>query len=309
MTQTYIHVNHLTEVTLQQPTYLAIGSFDGVHRGHQAILSQVVAAARQDGTRAAVLTFFPHPARLIQGITGRYYLNTVQDRVQLLADLGIDLIITQPFDDELRQMRAADFVEQLITYLDMRQIWGGSFAFGYQREGDIPFLQELGKRRGFTVHVADGMTFWNGRLVSSSRIREGINQGNMDDVNGCLARPYTLSGIVSKGDQRGRTIGFPTANLAVWEELLLPGNGVYATYAWLDGKRHRAATNVGVRPTVNGRDRTVETHLLDFSAEIYDQTLHLEFIKRIRPEIKFATLDALKAQIHTDVEQIRQLLA
>lgn len=308
MTQTYTHVNHLTEVTTQQPTYLAIGSFDGVHRGHQAILKQLVAAAKQDGARAAVLTFFPHPARLIRGITGRYYLNTVQDRVRLLAEQGIDLIITQPFDEEVRQIRAADFVELLITHLDMRQIWGGDFAFGYQREGDIPFLQALGKTRGFSVHVAEGMTVWNGRLVSSSRIREGINSGDIDDVNGCLARPYALSGVVSLGDQRGRTIGFPTANLAVWEELLLPGNGVYATYAWLNGIRYLAATNIGVRPTVNGRDRTVETHLLDFNADIYDQTLRLEFIKRIRPEKKFASLDALKSQIHTDVEQIKQLL-
>lgn len=309
MTQAYTHVNHLTQATPQQPTYLAIGSFDGVHRGHQAILAQLVAAARRDAARAAVLTFFPHPARLIQGITGRYYLNTVPDRVQLLADQGIDLIITQPFDADVRQMRAATFVEQLITHLDMRQLWGGDFAFGYQREGDIPFLQQLGKRRGFSVHIADGMTVWNGRLVSSSRIREGIDKGDIDDVNGCLARPYALSGVVSSGDQRGRTIGFPTANLAVWEELLLPGNGVYATYAWLNGQRYLAATNVGVRPTVNGRDRTVETHLLDFNADIYDQTLRLEFIKRIRPEKKFASLDALKAQIHADVTQIRQLLA
>ena len=159
---------------------------------------------------------------------------------------------------------AADFVSQLCDALDMRQIWGGNFAFGYKREGDVSFLQRLGPENGFSVQLVESMVQWDGRLVSSSRVRKSLSEGYISDVNGCLGRAYSLSGIVVRGDQRGRTIGFPTANLALWEELLLPANGVYATYAWIEDRRFLAATNVGVRPTINGGDRVVEAHLLDF---------------------------------------------
>lgn len=302
-------VNSLTEISEKHPTYLAIGSFDGVHLGHREVLRQMVAAAKKEGARTAVLTFFPHPKRVLQNLTEAYYITTIEDRVQLLGEQGIDLVITHPFNDDVRQTRAADFVEQLMTHADMHQIWGGDFAFGYKREGDIPFLQKLGAERGFSVELVEAMVEVNGDWVSSSRIRRCLQEGNVAEANLCLGRPFHVSGEVVLGDQRGRTIGFPTANLAVWDELLLPANGVYATYAWVGGTRYIAATNVGNRPTVNGRSVTVEAHLLDFAGNLYGENVRIEFISYIRPEKKFAGLDALTTQIQADVAEIRTLLA
>jgi len=304
-----IHVDNLSAVPDRQPTYVALGSFDGVHLGHQAVLRQMSAAAQAAGARSAVLTFFPHPKRFIRREQGRYYINTLEDRVDLLTAQGIELVVTHPFDEQLRVTRAADFVDQLCAALDMRQIWGGNIAFGYQREGDINFLQQLGPEKGFAIHPVSSLVTVDDKLVSSSRVRRGLTVGDIVDVNACLGRSHNLSGVVVLGDQRGRTIGFPTANLAVWEELLLPADGVYGAYTWIDGRRYMTATNVGVRPTVNGRERTVEAHVLDFDGDLYGQTLRLAFIERIRAEKRFSGLQELQAQIREDVALVRTRLA
>jgi len=308
MTQKLIRIDSLANDIDLEPTFLTLGSFDGVHRGHQTVLGEMIEAAHKAGVRSAVLTFFPHPKRVLQGLRDRYYINTLEDRETLLAGLGVDLVITHPFNEDIRKIRAADFINQLRETFDMRQIWGGNFALGYKREGDISFLRRLGSENGFSVHIVESMVQWNERLVSSSRVRNSLSEGNISDVNGCLGRPYSLSGTVVRGDQRGRTISFPTANLAVWEELILPANGVYATYAWIGNQRFLAATNVGVRPTINGGDRVVEAHLLDFNGDIYGQTVRLEFSRYLRPEKKFSGLEALKEQIRTDVVEVRRQL-
>lgn len=300
--------DNLAAVSDRQPTYVALGSFDGVHLGHQAVLGRMVEAARADGVRSAVLTFFPHPKRFIRGDHGRYYLNTLEDRVALIAAQGIDLVITQPFNEAFRLTRAADFVDQLRNTLDMRQIWGGQITFGYQREGTLDYLQQVAPEKGFSVQAFSALVTYNDKLVSSSRVRRGLAAGDMAEVNGCLGREHSLSGVVVLGDQRGRTIGFPTANLAVWDELLLPADGVYAAYTWIDGQRYMTATNVGVRPTINGRERTVEAHILDFDGDLYGQTLRLAFVERIRGEQRFAGLPELQARIQTDVGLVRERL-
>jgi len=305
MTQSCVRVAHLSEVDHKQSTCVAIGSFDGVHRGHQALLQRMASRAHERGMRAAALTFFPHPRRVLHTLPPRFYLTTLDERVRLLAELGIDLIITHPFDDQVRHIRAADFVDQLIEALDMKELWGGNFALGYQREGDVPFLRRQGELKGFTVETLDESVFHDGEIVSSRRVRAALEAGEMGEVTGCLGRYFCVRGPVVKGDQRGRTIGFPTANVAVWDELLLPANGVYATYIRIGEARHLAATNVGVRPTVDGMKLTVEAHILDFDADIYGEDVRLEFVRRIRPEMKFAGLDALKAQIAADVEEVR----
>jgi len=308
MTQKIIRINTLADDIDLKPTYLALGSFDGVHRGHQTIIREMVEAAQKAAVRSAVLTFFPHPKRVLEGLLDRYYINTLPERERLLAGLGVDLVITHPFNEQVSHIRAGDFVSQLCAKLDMRQIWGGNFAFGYKREGNISFLRHLGSEKGFSIHTAETMVQWNGENVSSSRVRKSLTAGDLDDVRGCLGRSYSLGGIVVKGDQRGRTIGFPTANLAIWDELLLPANGVYATYAWLGSRRFLAATNIGVRPTIDGGNRVVEAYLLDFDEDIYGQEINLEFITYLRPEKKFSGLDALKEQIWLDVAQVRKEL-
>ena len=305
MTPSCVRVAHLSEVDHKQPTCVAIGSFDGVHRGHQALLRRMVSRAHEEGMRAAALTFFPHPRRVLHTLPPRFYLTTLDDRVRLLAEQGVDLIITHPFDDEVRHIRAADFVDQLLSTLDMKELWGGNFALGYQREGDVPFLRHQGELKGFTVETLVEPVLYDGEIVSSRRVRAALEAGEMGEVTACLGRYFCVRGPVVKGDQRGRTIGFPTANIAVWDELLLPANGVYATYIWIGETRHLAATNVGVRPTVNGMKLTVEAHILDFDADIYGEDVRLEFVRRVRPEMKFAGLDELKAQIAADVERVK----
>ncbi|MDT8306055.1 MAG: bifunctional riboflavin kinase/FAD synthetase [Anaerolineae bacterium] len=308
MTERFQRVDSLEEITGRRPTYLAIGVFDGVHRGHQHLLERMVAAAREAGATPAVLTFFPHPLAVIRGLEGRIYLTDLERRLELLAAPGIELAIVHPFNDDVRRTRAKTFIDRLCAAMDLRQLWGGSFSLGYQREGTVEYLRDLGSERGFTVQLINDLVTWKGDEVSSSRIRRALAEGDIEEVNGCLGRLFEIEGTVIKGDRRGHLLGFPTANLAVWEQQLLPANGVYAAYAYLDGVRYGAATNVGVRPTVNGANMSVEAHLLDFDREIYGERLSLAFVHRIREERKFSDLEALKQQISADVEAIRALL-
>lgn len=309
MTQSFRRVSSLTEVQKTPPTFLAIGVFDGVHRGHQALLQAMVTEAKAANARPAVLTFFPHPITVIRQMSGRLYLATLEERVALLKELGISLVITYPFNETVRQTRAADFVDQLCTHLNMVQLWGGSFSLGYNREGDLPFLQALGKEKGFSVHHFEALLEWEGERISSSRIRRDLASGNITAVNACLGRPYCVSGTVTQGAGRGRTIGIPTANLTIWEEQHLPANGVYAAVGTVGSETYAAATNIGVRPTVDGSHQTVEAHLLDFEGDLYGKELSLKFLHRIRDEQKFPGLDALVAQIHADIKQTREIVA
>ncbi len=299
----------LINVPPPRPTYLAVGVFDGVHRGHQALLAEMVAAARQNGARSGVLTFFPHPVVVIKGVTGRLYLQPLDERAAAIKKLGIDLVIAHPFDELVRQLPADEFIGRLQRYLDMRQLWGGHFSLGYQRQGDFNYLSQLGANRGFTVHKPSRMNRFAGERISSSHIRQALRTGDLATANSCLGRPYEVAGTVVKGKQLGRAIGFPTANLAIWAEQVLPANGVYAASAQMGAASYQAAVNIGVRPTVNGSQLTVEAHLLDFDADIYGQELKLALIDRIRDERKFDGLPPLIAQIKMDVAQIRALLA
>jgi riboflavin kinase / FMN adenylyltransferase len=305
--ETFRRFTYLSELNETGPTYVAVGVFDGVHQGHRRLLQDMIAAAKTDGATTAALTFFPHPRAVIQQLSGRLYLGTLDERVELLADAGVDIVIAHPFNEEVRQIRAAEFVRQLCAHLNMKQLWGGHFSLGYKREGSAEFLRQMGTEWGYTVHEVPQLALWRGERVSSSRIRQGLADGDMETVTGCLGRPYRISGIIVVGDKRGRTIGFPTANLYPWEEQLLPANGVYACHAWVNGRRYSAATNVGVRPTVDGRKLTVEAHLLDFSGDLYGQPLKLDFIHRLRDERKFNGLDELVNQIRADVAQTRKL--
>lgn len=309
MTQKPIIVNAIDDVKEKTATFLAIGVFDGVHRGHQLLLQSMVAAAQNQGARPALLTFSPHPGSVVNGRQGRLYLTTQEERLGLLADLGLDLIINHPFDESVRQTRAANFVDRLCRHLDLKQLWGGNFGLGYNREGDLPFLQKLGVERGFSVHQFEAMVQWDGRQVSSSRVRQALRNGHMTEVTGCLGRYFRLSGTVIPGDGRGRQLGIPTANLDVWDELVLPASGVYATYVEVMGKTYAGATNIGFRPTVDGRTLNVETHIIDFDHDLYGQEISLSFVARIRDERKFPDLDSLIRQINADIQKVSRLLS
>jgi len=285
--------------------------FDGVHRGHQHLLRRLVEVAAVDGCVPVVLTFFPHPDKVLGRAPSRYYLTSPAQRAALLGALGVEIVVTHPFDDAVRQIRAADFVDRLLAHLRLRELWvGQDFALGYKREGNVAFLREQGTQKGFRLEAIDLVSSDDdGIIITSSTIRAALEAGDVVRAARWLGRPYSLEGEVVPGDGRGHTIGFATANLSVWNEQVLPANGVYAGWARLGGEVFMAVANVGRRPTFEGRIVRLEAHLLDFDRPIYGQTLEFSFVARLRDEQRFDGIDALVAQIRRDAEQGRALLS
>jgi riboflavin kinase/FMN adenylyltransferase len=304
------HVYRLADANPPGPTIVAVGMFDGVHLGHQHLLRRLTVAARESGCVPTVLTFFPHPDMVLGKASGRYYLTTPEQRAAMLGKLGAELVVTHPFNDEVRQVRAADFVDQLLRYLKLRTLWmGADFALGHKREGNVGFLRALGEEKGFTLEVVELVTNDdNGQIINSSGIRAALAEGDIQRANRWLGRPYRLEGEVVRGDGRGRTLGFPTANMDVWEEKMLPKKGVYAGWAHLNGETFMAVANVGNRPTFDGGVVTVEAHLLDFDRDIYGANLVLEVLAFLRPEMRFGGVDELVEQIAQDVKRGRAIL-
>lgn len=299
------HIYGLENARLDRPSMVTIGVFDGVHAGHRHLITQLVRDAHAAGYLAVVLTFFPHPDVVLRGLSGRYYLTNPEQRAEQLLKLGVDFVVTHPFNEQTRQVRAADFVDQLLRHLRVKVLRVGTdFAMGYRREGDVPFLAKQGKQKGFEVHAIDLVQAENGEhaAISSTLIRQALDSGDMERVQELLGRAYALSGEVIHGHKRGRAIGFPTANIDVWEEQIIPVNGVYCGWGYLGDERFMAMINVGVSPTFGNASITVEAYLLDFDRDIYGQTLTLTFEKYLRPEARYDSLQALIDQIHRDVE-------
>lgn len=304
------HLRSLEDITIDAEALVTIGVFDGVHRGHQSLIASLVECARAARRKAIAVTFFPHPDKVLDKTTRRYYLTTPEQRAGLLLALGVDAVVTLPFDESVRHLSAAAFVDELVDRLRMKELWvGANFALGYQREGDVRFLRAQGASRGFEVHAMDLVATPNkANLISSSRVRECLRRGELGKARAMLGRAYALEGTVVAGEQRGRTLGIPTANLSVWDEQVMPANGVYATWAILGDNTHMAATNIGQRPTFAGDKVTVEAHLLNFNREIYGETMQLRFEERLRPERRFNGLDDLLAQIDQDIAATRRHL-
>lgn len=305
-----LHLRHLGEAQIETESVVTIGVFDGVHLGHQTLIERLVEEARASKRLAVVLTFHPHPDKVLKEVDRRYYLSAPEQRAKLLLALGVDLVITHPFDDEIRHIRAEQFVDQLVKHLRLKELWVGSdFALGYEREGTVDFLRQRGKSQGFSVKAIELiMSEAGGASIHSSQLRDLVRQGKTRQAKGLLGRAYSVEGVVIKGQQRGRALGIPTANLNVWEEQIIPANGVYAGLAKIGGETLLAATNIGLRPTF-GEDRlSIEAHLMDFDRDIYGATIELSFEARLRPEKKFDVLDELLRQIKLDIEQARALL-
>jgi riboflavin kinase/FMN adenylyltransferase len=293
-----------------QKAFLAVGSFDGVHRGHQYLVRSMVAEAHAQAGTPTVLTFFPHPSVVLGRRASTLYLTTPEERAALLAKIGVEVVITHPFTLEFSHTSAADIIARLVSDLGLRSLWAGmDFALGHNREGDREYLSGAGARLGFEVHSVDPL-IEEGAPISSSRIRRALSEGDMAEVNRCLGRPFTLTGQVVHGAQRGATIGIPTANVAVWEARAVPARGVYATWAEIGARRLPSVTNIGVRPTFAGQAeaQVVETHILDFNEDLYGQPLTVSFVARLRAETKFAGVEALLLQIRADIEQSRAIL-
>ena len=303
--QTY---HDLPDPPFTSPSNLTIGNFDGVHLGHQALIRALIADARAAGRQAGVLTFHPHPAAVLRPNPDHRYLTTVDQRLAVFEQLGLDFAIVYPFSRATAATPAREFMAQLHDSLDLESLWvGPDFALGRNREGNVEALRAFGATDGYTVHTIDPHLLGDGE-VRSGRIRNDLLAGDVEGAAEQLGRLYEVDGEVVDGAHRGRTIGFPTANLDVPADHLVPANGVYATWATVDAQRHASVTNIGVRPSFDNGQRTVETHLLDFQGDLYGQHLILEFVARLRPEMRFPSVDALREQIARDVEAARGLL-
>jgi riboflavin kinase/FMN adenylyltransferase len=288
---------------------VAVGNFDGVHRGHQALVAAAIARARETGGAAVVLTFDPHPARVLRPEAAPSALTTLAQKEELASALGIDRVVALVFDAGLAALSPEAFAgEVLQNALGAHHVVvGESFRFGRARLGDARTLEALGGRHGFDVRVV-APVLHGGRPISSSRVREALVAGDVDEAAQLLGRPYALDGRVVRGDGRGRGLGIPTANLAA-EEQLLPARGVYAGRCRTpDGEWHLAVVNVGERPTFGGKGLHVEAHLLDFAGELYGARLRLAFHARLRGEERFESAQALVERIQQDVRATRVLL-
>lgn len=291
--------------------WLTIGSFDGLHAGHQQIIKQITAGAHEQGAPAVVLTFEPHPAEVLRGPLKGFYLLDPQEKTDIFASLGVDVLISHPFDADLRNTTAEEFIQWVYARLNIQQLWiGHDFALGRDRQGNFDALRRFGAQMGFSVHQELPVRV-DGEVVSSTLVRNALAEGNVNVAERLLGRKYALSGPVVSGAQRGRTIGIPTANVQVPERRLVPASGVYVTWAWLGEQRWPSVTNIGLRPTFEDGTPApvVETHILEYEgSEFYGQTLKLEFVSRLRGEQKFAGVDELVRQIHQDIEQARSAL-
>jgi riboflavin kinase/FMN adenylyltransferase len=292
-------------------SWLSIGTFDGVHLGHQAIIQKLIGGARQQNLPAVVLTFFPHPAMVLNKRDQANFLTSPEERAALLGSLGVDIVITYPFSIEVSRLSAEDFVDLLYQRLHFEElVVGYDFALGKGREGNVQKLTEIGERGGFQVQAIQAIRY-KGEIVSSSRIREAIVQGRMGDATELLGRRFSLSGEVVPGDGRGRVINIPTANLAIWPEKAIPKVGVYVCVARVDNLERGAVTNIGVRPTFENSavPVRVETHLLDYDGDLYGKMVELEFVDRIRDEMRFNGVEELVGQIHRDIDKAEATLA
>mgnify|MGYP000355139864 CR=1 FL=1 len=298
----------LERVAPERPVALTIGSFDGVHRGHQALIRQLVTQAQADGQEAVVLTFDPLPRQFFGG-GRRVLLSSLEERLTYLEALGLDGVAILPFDATTAALSARAFVEPLVKRLHMATLWAGSdFALGRDREGDVVFLAELGRVLGFEVRTFAPFV-WQGAPVRSTRIRQALQIGDVQLAAALLTRPYRITGTVIHGDGRGHQLSFPTANLAVSAERILPAHGIYAGLAYLPWGKFGMVANIGTRPTFGLTEITVEAHLLDFAADIYGQSLAVDFMVRLRPELTFGSAMTLAAQMQQDRDQAREWLA
>ena len=305
---------HARAAASERGAVLAIGNFDGVHLGHQTVIAEARARARAAGARFAVLTFEPHPRSVFQPGTAPFRLTPFRDKARGLAELGVETLIAHHFDLAFAQKSADDFVRDiLVGGLGARHVVVGyDFVFGNRRRGTPASLRELGATNGFGVSVVDPVSSGSGATYSSTRIRELLVEGRPREAAELLGRAWEIDGRVMTGDRIGRTIGFPTANLAL-RDYLRPAPGVYAVRAGITEagttRWFPAAANLGWRPTVGGRDLRLEVHLLDWQGDLYGRRLRVAFVEHLRPETKFNGLDELKAQIAVDCGRAREVLA
>lgn len=304
------HFHSISEA-LKSKTWLTIGSFDGVHLGHQELIKKMVTLAHSQNELATVISFFPHPAVVLRGIKSPYYLTGPDEKARLLESLGVDQVITIPFTLDLAVLSAYDFMKQITGQINITNLFTGyDFSLGRQREGDISTLTSIGQELGYSV-LTFNPVLQNHEPVSSRLIRSMLQEGNIEKVSRLLGRHYKISGRIVHGDGRGRIIGIPTTNLDYDSWRLLPRPGIYSTYITIQNKKYCAVTNIGNNPTfieAPFQKLRVESHILDFSEDVYNENQDIEFVHFIRTEIRFDHVEDLITQIHNDILYARKHL-
>ena len=303
------HLRSLEGISLGK-TWLTIGVFDGIHRGHQEIIKALTAGAHSTGASAVVLSFYPHPAAVLGKRTQLKYLSPPDEKADLLADCGADVLITHPFDQQVAALTPEAFMANLQTHLEIEKLLVGyDFALGKNRQGNAAYLQKTGLKDGYAVQQFAPLRD-DEDVISSTRVRNALVDGNVVAANKLLGHPYALTGNVVHGDGRGRKLNIPTANIEISPEKAIPANGVYACWVYVDDVKYPVVTNVGIRPTFtpDKAEANIEAHILDFDSNLYEKKLHLEFIDFLRPEKKFNGVDELLSQIHADIKKAKEIL-
>lgn len=296
-----IYLRGTTDFCIEAPTVITFGKFDGVHRGHKLLLDALL-KKKEENLEGVVFTFDIPPRKKVEGDRGEV-LTTNEEKLHIFENLGVDYVIECPFTDEIRNMEAVEFIRMIVEKLHVKcMVVGTDFHFGHQRAGNYRLLQEYAEKLGYEVLVIDKMKS-EGKDISSTGVRDNIKEGKIEKANELLGYPYFVQGIVEHGNEIGRTIGFPTINLIPDEDKLLPPFGVYITKVLIGGEEYCGITNVGCKPTIEGENPVgVETHVLDFSDDVYDMSVEVEFLHRIRAEVKFQSIDELKAQLQQDIK-------
>jgi len=298
--------NHIDDATPSlTASVVTIGNFDGVHLGHQALVTRSVEEARRRNEGSVILTFEPHPLKVLAPQRAPRLILAGEDKIEIFQDLGVDVLVNQRFDSSFARLDAETFVRQFVVdRLKAKKIWvGRDLRFGQGRKGSVEQLIDWGPKLGFEVSIVEPILL-NGVRVSSSHIRRLVEEGRVDEASKSLGRYHFVSGTVVDGNRRGRGLGFPTANIASRTEVI-PKNGIYATLFCIDNEQWQSVSSIGVNPTFGVGPRTVESYILDFDQDIYGQTVKVAFLKRLRDEIKFADIVGLIAQIHEDVKNAR----
>ena len=300
----------LHHFTARTGTALTIGNFDGVHLGHQHLVRFLIERANALDLQPGAVTLYPDPVRVLRPHEPMQYLTSLEERLELLSALGLEIVAPLTFTSELAELSPRSFVTMLRQELDLRLlVMGPDNAFGRNREATPDGMRALGAELGFDVEVMPApLTTSDAATVSATAIRLALQAGDLTEVTRQLGRYYAIRGPVVTGERRGRTLGFPTANIAVTADRALPAFGVYATWAYLGEEKLQSATSIGVRPHFDGDKPSVETFILDFDRDIYDQILRIELVERLRPELKFDSLDALLEAMHHDVARSREIL-
>jgi len=298
----------LANISPQGETLLTIGVFDGVHAGHRYLLETLQQQAAEKNLLSGVVTFNPHPQSVLHPHNQLLWLSDPENRVKSLQKLGINLVAVLTFTPEVAQLSAQEFMSLVKKHLRMRSIMvGPDFTLGRGQEGNIHLLRALGHEMKFSVEVVPPYTI-NGEVVSSTLIRQALTQGDMEKVRRLMGHYFQIGGKVIASDRRGRTLGFPTANLDIKPQQALPGNGIYATITQVDDNQFPSATNIGTRPTFGEGERNVETHLLYYKGDLYGKEIRVEFMQKLRDEQRFPSSEELKAQIRKDIREVEAIL-